>query len=283
MKDWLRRLRKRQPASCFALLAVLLCLLWASVNSPDKLAFGHSRLGAVEPQLPLPQVHPLPATLAQWQSTGSIDRELSASDAKEHRIDDLPDDYFAAIQPTPVGYLIWSAFPVQIYIQPAEVDSTGSQQWYEAVREAMQEWSNYLPLAEAVDSSTADIQILRMAPALQLVPAATPDQPLVDRLPRVRSAETRYEIFLRQGNPATLAHRFTIQLTLNQTADYTQATARHEIGHALGIWGHSPLPTDALYFSQVRQAPAISARDLNTLKRIYQQPTRLGWAIGNQF
>ena len=35
--------------------------------------------------------------------------------------------------------------------------------------------------------------------------------------------------------------------------------------------------TDVLYFSQVRNPPAISARDVNTLKRVYEQPTRLGW------
>ena len=53
----------------------------------------------------------------------------------------------------------------------------------------------------------------------------------------------------------------------------------HEIGHALGIWGHSPEVTDALYFAQVRQPPLISARDVNTRKRVYAQPTRLGWAV----
>jgi predicted Zn-dependent protease len=31
------------------------------------------------------------------------------------------------------------------------------------------------------------------------------------------------------------------------------------------------------YFSQVRNPPPISPRDVNTLKRIYQQPTSLGW------
>jgi predicted Zn-dependent protease len=34
-----------------------------------------------------------------------------------------------------------------------------------------------------------------------------------------------------------------------------------------------------MYFSQVREPPPISARDINTLKRIYQQPTRLGWPV----
>jgi predicted Zn-dependent protease len=62
-----------------------------------------------------------------------------------------------------------------------------------------------------------------------------------------------------------------------QKGKYLPAAARHEFGHALGIWGHSLEETDVMYYSQVGEPPSISARDINTLKRIYQQPTRLGW------
>ncbi len=48
------------------------------------------------------------------------------------------------------------------------------------------------------------------------------------------------------------------------------------LGHALGIWGHSQLETDALYFSQVRKPAFISVRDVNTLKKVYEQSTALG-------
>ena len=98
---------------------------------------------------------------------------------------------------------------------------------------------------------------------------------------RARSAETRYEFYVRHeaNSGAVLSHRFTILLSPNQVGPYIKAAARHELGHALGIWGHSPLETDTLYFSQVRNPPPISSRDLNTLKRIYEQPTRLGWPV----
>ena len=58
------------------------------------------------------------------------------------------------------------------------------------------------------------------------------------------------------------------------------AATRHELGHALGIWGHSLHQNDALYFSQVSDFPPISPRDINTLKKIYQQPTQIGWPRG---
>ncbi len=76
-----------------------------------------------------------------------------------------------------------------------------------------------------------------------------------------------------------MSHYCTIFLNPHQTSKYIQAAARHELGHALGIWGHSPVASDALYFSQVSDLVTISGRDINTLKRVYQQPTRLGWQV----
>jgi predicted Zn-dependent protease len=73
-----------------------------------------------------------------------------------------------------------------------------------------------------------------------------------------------------------LRHHMTIQIRPTQAGEFETAAIRHELGHALGIWGHSPMMTDALYFSQVREPPPISARDVNTLQRIYRQGTRLG-------
>jgi predicted Zn-dependent protease len=71
----------------------------------------------------------------------------------------------------------------------------------------------------------------------------------------------------------------TMEVSPNFAGVSLLATIRHEFGHALGIWGHSPKSSDALYFSQVSDPPAISVGDINTLKKIYQQPTKLGWRI----
>ena len=235
----------------------------------------------LEEQLPEPQVHPLPPALAQWQ------------------VAERQGDYFSAIEPTPVGYLIWSEFPVKVFIEPVPAISNSferdrAQAWVEAVTEAVQEWSVYLPMDWVNAAEVADIIIWRSAPPIQLEAGSNPgdsnsgDSNSTDSnstnnppLPRIRSAETKYHLFVDRpiNAPAKLAQRFTIQLTPNQTIDYIKATARHEIGHALGIWGHSPVETDALYFSQVRSSPLISDRDVNTLRRIYEQPTRIGWEL----
>lgn len=47
-------------------------------------------------------------------------------------------------------------------------------------------------------------------------------------------------------------------------------TSLHEIGHALGINGHSASPSDAMYFANITvNDPKLSERDINTLLRLY--------------
>jgi len=211
--------------------------------------------------LPTPQIHPLPSTLARWNSVDNS-------------------DYFALIKPTALGYLIWSQFPVKVYVeQPKEVELSPSvgrfQDWVKAVLKGVEAWNVYLPLQVVNQREMADIVVVRSRPPLQ---ASINRETGKFNIPRARAAETRYEFYLRQNSSnSVLSQRFTIQLSPDQTVDYTLATARHELGHALGIWGHSPVETDTMYFSQVRNPPPISARDINTLKRIYEQPTGLGW------
>ena len=197
--------------------------------------------------------HPLPPTLAQWQ-----DRSNSG-------------DYFSQITTTQVSYLIWSQFPVRVYVEPPKaVSEKQSQAWVKAVLQGVQEWNTYLPLTIVEQPEIADITIVRKAPPLQISPGSN--------ITRARSAQTTYELYTSNK---VLSHRFTILLSPSQTGEYLIAAARHEFGHALGIWGHSPRQTDALYFSQVRNPLPISSRDVNTLKRVYEQPTTLGWSLVN--
>ena len=202
--------------------------------------------------MPNPQVHPLPDLLAQWQ-------DLTQAG-----------DYFDRVAVLPVGYLVWSEFPVMIAIEADQTDLT----WNKAIHQAIQEWQAYLPLKIVAASEQADIRVVRSG-----IPISRPPGSL--ELPRVRTAETRYETYAdpQADGRSILKHRCTVVIRPGQAPLTLLAAARHELGHALGIWGHSQNETDVMYFSQVKTPPHISPRDVNTLKRIYQQPTRLGWPL----
>ncbi len=212
--------------------------------------------------LPPLKAHPLPSSLAKWQGAKS------------------DPDYFANIETTPVGYLIWSQFPISVYVEiPPEPDDSAEnlrfQKWYEVVKSAIAEWKVYLPLQQIDDSKIADIVILRSAVTRKA--ELDPETGLYN-IPRAITAQTQYEFYLDESSNI-LSHRMTVNISPEIGETATLAAARHELGHALGIWGHSNLETDALYFSQVKDTPPISDRDINTLKKIYQQPTKLGWQI----
>lgn len=190
-------------------------------------------------ELPPLTFYPLPSSLAALPAEG--------------------DDYFAEVQPLEVGYLLWTEFPVTVAIEPPPRDP--DNRWAQAARQAVAEWGAYLPLQIVDPSAPANIRLQSRWPRDQ-------------NNQRARSAETSYELFI--DSHGVLRHRMRVVVRPTQAPRYVLAALRHELGHALGIWGHSPLPTDALYFAQVADPPPISQRDVNTLRQVYRQPTRLG-------
>lgn len=227
--------------------------------------------------LPVAKIHSLPPTLANWQ-----DKTNSG-------------DYYGQIEPTPLGYLVWSQFPITIFVEKPlslnNIDTSSSvgisntansaadkrfQQWRSVVEKEIANWSVYLPLKEIADQEKADIVVWRSQPQRKKA-KLNPDTKLYD-IPRAVTAETNYKFYLKQ-NPSAIAHQMTVEISPTYGGISLEATIRHELGHALGIWGHSLAKNDALYFSQVGNPPKISPRDINTLKKIYQQPTKLGWEI----
>ena len=213
-------------------------------------------------KLPDLQVHPLPQFLEEWHDPSNSG------------------NYFQQIKSTPLGYLIWSQFPVKVYVEEVTArENTAAnsrfEQWTATARKAIAEWQVYFPLIEVTQQEAADIVILRSQPEREV--KLNPNTGLFD-IPRAVAAQTNYKFYLTD-KPTRISLRMTVRVSPNFAGESLLATIRHEFGHALGIWGHSPAQSDALYFSQVKEPPPISARDLNTLKKIYQQPTKLGWQI----
>ena len=212
----------------------------------------------IEDKLPPLQTYPLPSSLENWSTSN-------------------PDNYFEQIEPHAVGYLIWSDFPIKVYLQSPDDNLSPSarlkfSKWQEAAKIAIATWNSYLPMTEVESVEAADILIYRRSP--QLKAEINPETGLYN-LPRVKAATTSIKFYFTDTQPAQLKHRMTIEVNPRQTFEYLVSNITHELGHALGIWGHSLNPQDVMYYSHTKEIPSLSERDINTLKQIYQQPTRL--------
>ncbi len=71
--------------------------------------------------------------------------------------------------------------------------------------------------------------------------------------------------------------RIYIELRFDESApgveDCLNLTSAHELGHAIGIFQHSPDPDDLMYSDPVVLAPSV--RDRNTANRAYHTPTTI--------
>lgn len=209
-------------------------------------------------QLPSLGHHALPTTLSQWVAGNAVE------------------DYFAEIEPSPLGYLIWSEFPVKVYRSDPDPQATAAtlkrqKQWQASVDQAIADWSPLIPMIIVDDAETADIVFERKAPPVQRT--VNPDTGEVT-YSLGRNGLTTYRFYLDSEN--VLRHKMLVTLSPHQGAIATGTTARHELGHALGIWGHSLDDKNLLHYSQTTQQKSITDDDISTLKKIYQQPTRLG-------
>jgi predicted Zn-dependent protease len=174
------------------------------------------------------------------------------------------DNYFDRLQTTPVGALLWTRFPISVRIDLGPTTDARATAWQQAVTQAITDWTPLLSLTQTTEAN-ADITIRR---------ASLPLRRLSDgKLAPVRFADTRFEFYNQDDR---LRHRMVITLSPNQADRSLLSGARHELGHALGLWGHSDRPTDVMYSSQVGQPPNISNRDRATLRQVYEQSTRLG-------
>jgi predicted Zn-dependent protease len=149
----------------------------------------------------------------------------------------------------------WTNLPVRVHI-PMNTPDT----WRAPIDNAVRKWAQYLPTVIAPPSETAEIEI-----------------GWINHLMPRQLGITNLEIF--NGHP-----RVTVYLLRPSyyPPDVPESTlgkvALHQLGHALGLFGHSTSPGDIMCAldtpnkAGVAKATGISQRDINTLRRIYESP-----------
>ncbi|WP_303673968.1 hypothetical protein [Vampirovibrio chlorellavorus] len=173
--------------------------------------------------------------------------------------------------------LRWDKLPIQIYVKgsPAEVSVTN---------QVVQAWQRSLSLQMVNNSAAADVVVTWDKGTWAQNTTGLLTRPVV-QLDQQRAIRTviLINLFPFAGQPPAVQRR----------------ALSHQLGHAMGLWGHSEDPDDVMYpaFSQElndfpskwawRSAPnkiqpippmegqeayAPSQRDINTLIKIYAQP-----------
>ncbi|MGA2985956.1 MAG: matrixin family metalloprotease [Terriglobia bacterium] len=166
----------------------------------------------------------------------------------------------------------WNSYPIKV-----SIGNVPEANWAKGARQAFNIWQEMLPLELTADPEEADIRFNWDESSAEEGHAGE---------------EMDWVQFRRVGNELTgrKVAFISVDLSRRWSADEMRAIVLHEMGHALGIKGHSSSKGDIMYWQvqeksrQVR-IPGVyypyawktlvskpSQRDLNTLIRLYNTP-----------
>lgn len=163
--------------------------------------------------------------------------------------------------------LHWSdhQMPLAVYLaRPDPRDFDDSEALFDVVRDGIVDWENVagpgIPSFEFVDDPrNADIPIQweSTLAGAWFIAHCSYDIDVMTR--RFGVAHIVVTGKIREGVDAELQQVYTTML--------------HEMGHALGLGGHSPEPTDIMFRSVHAGQQGLSDRDRETLRVLYERPT----------
>ena len=167
-------------------------------------------------------------------------------------------DYFGAVRKYANGAVArWQEFPITIHLP---VDSPES--WLNSLQQDIKKWGQFIPLKVVAQEQPANIEVV-----------------WVNHLPQGKLGVTHLNVIKGKMDVMISMLRPTYYLPA-VPEKVLQGAFLHELGHGIGIFGHSESKGDIMEDLELVPSKAseptrfgtITPRDLNTLKHIYETP-----------
>ncbi len=156
----------------------------------------------------------------------------------------------------------FTQMPIRVHIAPTPIGVEGVEAYLESFRYAMREWEaaadGRIQFQEVAATEEADIRVRWQRSGLTQITDTALGKTELSRL-----SETDFEVGM------VLALRETGSAVL-LSPEKMRTVCLHELGHAIGLWGHSPDSADVLFFAAAAQRP--TDRDRATLLKVYATP-----------
>jgi predicted Zn-dependent protease len=177
-----------------------------------------------------------------------------------------PSDYFSEMKED--GYYCWTAdkLPIKVYFQPGKKVTGYKSKFRQCLETCFDEWST---------ASGGKITWIEVSDPAQANVSVRWTNIVTERAEGTEAGRTKtYATLDTRTNRGTIKSAEMLLLTRlpdrEFSADEVRRAYLHEVGHALGIAGHSHNPADIMYYAVTQHAsPHLDDRDKATLLHLY--------------
>lgn len=185
----------------------------------------------------------------------------SSSSVSIQELEQYKDNYFDYVLTNSGDISKWKAFPLIVYIEPKRQKN--------AAKIAFEQW-------EAKSKKLVSFKFVDVPEKAQISVV------FKDKLESTSTAEKFFAGFSRPTYEGRYLSKSEINiLTVNPQTNadfddnFISATTLHELGHSLGISGHSPNENDVMAASTANPKIELTKRDINTLNIVYKMDSKM--------